>query len=201
MLMSTSIRSGVRHYWVAVRALLVLTVLLGVVYPLVVTGIGQLAFPAHANGSLVHLHGTPVGSALLGQSFAGADGSPLPQWFQSRPTAGGAKASGASNLGPENPQLVEQIGQRKRQITAVDGVASAAIPPDAVTASGSGLDPHISVAYALLQADRVAAARHITPTRIRALVASTITEREIGYLGEPVVNVMLLNLALARMDG
>lgn len=201
--MSAAYRSIVRHYWVAVRALLILTVLLGLVYPLVITGIAQLAFPAQANGSLLRVGGAPVGSALLGQSFAGAKGAPLPQWFQSRPSATGYAAgpSGASNLGPENPDLLTRIAQRKRDIAAFNGVPVATIPPDALTASASGLDPDISVAYALLQTDRVAAARHLAPAHIRALVASTIAKRDLGYLGEPVVNVLLLNLALARMDG
>lgn len=201
--MSTSFRSGVRHYWVALKALLVLTVLLGLVYPLAVTGIGQLAFPAQANGSLVRVGDAPVGSALLGQSFVDGDGRPLPQWFQPRPSATGrdAASSGASNWGPDNADLLRAIAQRRRQLSALSGVPTGTIPPDALTASGSGVDPHISVANALLQADRVAAVRHLTPARIRALIVSNITERDLGYLGEPVVNVLLLNLALARMDG
>ncbi|PPL14886.1 potassium-transporting ATPase subunit KdpC [Microterricola pindariensis] len=197
-------RGTLRQYGVAVRALLVLTLILGVLYPLVITGIGQLALPQQANGSLVRVDGRAVGSALIGQSFADAEGTPLPQWFQPRPSAAGsghdAAASSGSNWGPENPDLVAAIRDRQSAIEKLDGVSVSAIPPDAVTASGSGLDPHISPEYARLQVHRVAAARSLETARVSALVESMIQERDLGYLGEPTVNVLALNAALAGMD-
>ncbi|SDS78771.1 potassium-transporting ATPase subunit KdpC [Microterricola viridarii] len=197
-------RGTLRQYGVAVRALLVLTLILGVLYPLVITGIGQLALPQQANGSLLRVDGRAVGSALIGQSFSDAEGTPLPQWFQPRPSAAGAgydaAASGGSNWGPENPDLVAAIQERQSAIEELDGVGVSAIPPDAVTASGSGLDPHISPEYARAQVDRVAAARSLAPARVAALVESMIQGRDIGYLGEPTVNVLALNAALAGMD-
>lgn len=196
-------RGTLRQYGVAVRALLVLTLILGVLYPLVITGIGQLALPSQANGTLVRVDGTTVGSALIGQSFSDADGNPLPQWFQPRPSAAGsgydATSSGGSNWGPENPDLVAAIANRQAAIEQLDGAAGA-IPPDAVTASGSGLDPHISPEYARLQVDRVAAARTLDRAAVAALVENMIQGRDLGYLGEPTVNVLALNAALAGMD-
>lgn len=197
-------RGTLRQYGVALRALLVLTLLLGVLYPLAITGIGQLALPNQANGSLVRVDGRTVGSALIGQSFSDAAGTPLPEWFQPRPSAAGAGydavASGGSNWGPENADLVAAIHARQAAISTADGVAPAAIPADAVTASGSGLDPHISPEYARLQVGRVAAARSLDTARVAKLVESMIQERDLGYLGEPTVNVLALNVALAGMD-
>ncbi|QDZ13618.1 potassium-transporting ATPase subunit KdpC [Humibacter ginsenosidimutans] len=202
--MSPALRGTGRQYWVALRAMIVLTVLLGVAYPLVMTAVGQLTMPARANGSLITVNGTTVGSSLIGQSFTDGKGNPLPQWFQSRPSAAGdgydANASSASNLGPNNSELVKQIDARKAQIEKLDGVDAASIPPDALTASGSGLDPHISPAYALLQVHAVAKARGIPESRVEALVTSMIQGRDLGYLGEPTVNVLQLNLALSKMD-
>ena len=202
--MNASARGTGRQYWVALRALLIFTVVLGVVYPLVITGVGQLALPAQSNGSLVTSAGKDVGSSLIGQSFTDAKGNPLPQWFQSRPSAAGAgydaSASSGSNLGPNNPGLVKAIEQRKTMIEKVDGVGAAQIPADAVTASGSGLDPHISPAYALLQVDAVAEARGISSDSVNKLVEEHIQQRDLGYLGEPTVNVLELNIALATMD-
>ncbi|MFF1574388.1 potassium-transporting ATPase subunit KdpC [Leifsonia sp. NPDC058292] len=198
------LRGAWRHYWVAIRAMLVLTALLGVVYPLAVTGVGQLALPAQSNDSIVTADGSPVGSSLIGQSFTDDEGNALPQWFQSRPSAAGdgydGKASSGSNLGPGNPDLVTAIDERAAAIAKDDEVAVADIPNDALTASGSGLDPHISPAYALLQVARVADARGLSPDRLRALVESRIQGRDLGYLGEPTVNVLQLNLALAAFD-
>ena len=206
------LRGAWRHYWVALRAMVVLTVALGIGYTAVVTGIGQLALPAQANGSLITERGTVVGSALIGQSFteaAGATkGTALPQWFQSRPsaaTANGApgydaSASSGSNLAASNPAQKKAVAERKAAIEASDGVAASRIPDDAVTASGSGLDPHISPAYALLQVPRVAEARGLPEDTVRKLVTSRIQGRDLGYLGEPTVNVLQLNLALAALD-
>ncbi|GAB2827994.1 potassium-transporting ATPase subunit KdpC [Alpinimonas psychrophila] len=201
----SSPRTRIRHYWVALRAMLIFTVALGVLYPLAVTGIGQLAFPAQANGSLAKVGGATVGSALLGQSFADADGNPLPEWFQPRPSAAGAGydagASSGSNWGPENADLIAAIEQRKAQIAEFNGVSPGDIPADALTASASGLDPHISPDYARLQVARVAAARHLPEESVRALVEAKIHNRDLGYLGEPTVNVLQLNIALDALKG
>jgi potassium-transporting ATPase KdpC subunit len=204
--MTTSARTTGRAVWVAIRAMAVFTVLLGIVYTAVITGVGQLALPAQANGSQVRLDGRLVGSSLIGQSFTDADGHPLPQWFQSRPSAAGetgydAGASSGSNLGPENADLVKAIRERRAQIAAFDGVAPADVPADAVTASGSGLDPDISPAYALIQVERVATARDLPADRVRALVEDHIQGRDLGYLGEPRVNVLELNQALVGLEG
>ncbi|TDP98470.1 MULTISPECIES: K(+)-transporting ATPase subunit C [unclassified Leifsonia] len=201
--MNASTRGTGRQYWVALRALLIFTVVLGVAYPLAVTGIGQLTLPAQANGSTVTAHGKVVGSSLIGQSFTDKKGNPLPQWFQSRPSAAGdgydGGASSGSNLGPNNPDLLKSIDERAKVIEKVDGVSAGQIPPDALTASGSGLDPHISPAYALLQVDAVAKARGISTDRVRALVEKHVQQRDLGYLGEPTVNVLQLNIALEAM--
>ncbi len=193
-----------RQTWTAIRALLILTVVLGIGYPLVITAVGQLALPAQANGSLVKVGGTVVGSTLIGQSFADKDGNALPQWFQSRPSAAGkgydAGASSGSNLGPENKDLSAAIASRQAAIAALEGVAVDRIPADAVTASASGLDPQISPAYALLQVNRVATARHLEAPTVKKLVESMIQGRDLGYLGEPTVNVLQLNIALTRLD-
>lgn len=199
--MSTSTRTTVRTASVAVRAMLVFTLVLGVGYTLLITAIGQVALPWQANGSIVHdAAGEPVGSALLGQGFTDADGHALPQYFQSRPSAAGdgydAAASSGSNRGPENPDLIAAIEERKGAIAESERVDVSAIPADAVTASASGLDPHISPAYALLQAPRVADARRLDENEVRALVAAHTESRDAGFLGEPRVNVLRLNLAL-----
>jgi len=192
--MAREVRAGV-------LAMVVLTVLLGVVYPMVMTGIGLLVFPHQANGSLVTgADGQAAGSALIGQSFVDADGNPLPQYFQPRLSYAGKgydpRASGGSNLGPENADLIARIASAKQSIAAFDGVAPSAVPPDAVTASASGLDPDISPEYAAIQVARVASARGMTPDQVRVLVAQHIQGRDLGYIGEPRVNVVELNLAL-----
>lgn len=202
--MSTT-RTAVRTYWVAIRAMLLFTLVLGVGYTLVVTGIGQLVLPAQANGSVVRSGDEVVGSALIGQSFTDADGNPLPEWFQSRPSAAGdgydAGASSGSNYGPENEDLIAAIEERKAQVAEFNGVSEAEVPVDAVTASASGLDPHISPEYALLQVPRVAVERGLPEAAVRELVESRIQARDLGYLGEPTVNVLQLNLALADLEG
>jgi K+-transporting ATPase ATPase C chain len=194
-------RGALRTLWAAFRAMLVATVVLGIAYPLVVTAVGQSIFPAQANGSLITgSQGTAVGSALLGQSFADAKGNPLPQYFQPRPSAAGkgydGTASGGSNLGPNNTTLVKQIDKTRAAIAAFNDVDPSQIPPDALTSSGSGLDPDISVAYALLQVDRVARTRNLSTTSVHALVEANVIPRDLGFLGEPRVNVLKLNLAL-----
>jgi K+-transporting ATPase ATPase C chain len=196
----------VRQYVAALRVLLVLTVVLGVLYPLAVTGVGQLLFRQQANGSLVSSGGHVVGSSLIGQNFTDAKGNALPQWFQSRPSAAGADgydptSSSASNLGPSDPDLVKSIEARRAAAAALDGVAPASVPPDAITASGSGLDPEISPAYAYEQVARVAKARSLDPAKVRALVASLVQGRSLGFLGEATVDVLQLNLALRGLGG
>lgn len=202
--MNASLRGTGRQYGVALRALLIFTVMLGIAYPLAITGIGQLALPGQSNGSIVTYRGSGVGSSLIGQSFTDPKGNPLPQWFQSRPSAAGtgydATASSGSNLGPNNPDLAKAIEQRKTTIEKVDGASAAQIPADAVTASASGLDPHISPEYALLQVDAIAKARGITTASVRKLVEEHTRQRDLGYLGEPTVNVLELNIALATMN-
>ena len=201
------LRGAWRQYWVAIRAMIVLTVALGVAYTVVVTGIGQLAFPAQANGSMITQDGKTVGSALIGQAFTDTKGNPLPQWFQSRPSAAtsngpagyDAAASSGSNLATGNPAQVKGVRDRTAAIEKLDGVPASAIPSDAVTASGSGLDPHISPAYALLQVTRVAEARGLPEATVEKLVESRIQARDLGYLGDPTVNVLQLNLALAQL--
>jgi potassium-transporting ATPase KdpC subunit len=196
----------VAQHIVALRALLLFTVLCGLIYPVVIFGIGQAAFHQQTNGSPVSFHGKVVGSALLCQEFVTAKGSPLAQYFQPRPsnaTSGAATDYGcdpgfsaASNLGPDNPVLVKLIQQRQQQIAAFDHVKISAIPPDAVTASASGLDPYISPQNAAIQVNRVAQARHIAPSAVTALVSQYTQGRVLGFLGEPRVNVLKLNIAL-----
>jgi K+-transporting ATPase ATPase C chain len=198
--MSTA-RTTVRTAGVAVRAMLVFTLVLGVGYTLLITGIGQLVLPWQANGSPVTgSNGQVVGSALIGQSWADTEGAPLPQYFQSRPSAAGdgydGGASSGSNLGPENDDLVAAVEDRQAAIAQLDGVPVNEIPADAVTASGSGLDPDISPAYALLQVPRVAQARGVSEAEVRSLVEQHVQQRDLGFLGEPRVNVLALNLAL-----
>ena len=169
------------------------TLLLGLAYPLLITGVGQAAFPKQANGSLVVEGGKVVGSELVGQNFA------APQYLHPRPSAAGADgydaaASSGSNLGPLNPDLAKQVAERAQALRA-EGVKGT-IPADAVTASGSGLDPDISPTYALLQADRIAEARGVDPGSVRVLLQSHVEGRTFGVLGQPRVNVLMTNLAL-----
>ena len=198
--------SFVRQHLAGLRLLLVFTVITGIIYPLVMLAVAQTAFRDKANGSLVSYHGRTIGSSLLCQEFVNAKGDPLPQYFQPRPSAATSGASNdygcdplysaASNLGPNNPNLIAMIKARQKQISAFDHVPISRIPSDAVTASGSGLDPEISLANAGIQVNRVAAARHISPAQVEALVKKYTSGRSLGFLGEPGVNVLLLNRAL-----
>jgi K+-transporting ATPase ATPase C chain len=202
----------VRQHIAGFRILLVFTVLCGLVYPLVMVGIGQVAFHNKANGSLVSYHGHVVGSGLLCQEFVDAKGNPLPQYFQPRPSFAipspapkgdygcDPTFSSASNYGPNNPAQVQLIQQRQKQISALDHVPVSQIPPDAVTASGSGLDPDISPANAYMQVPRVAAARHLPVDEVRNLVTENITGRTLGFLGQPKVNVLTLNIKLDELS-
>ena len=202
----------VRQHIAAFRILIVFTIICGVIYPAVGLGISQLAFHKQANGSLVSYNGKIVGSSLLCQEFVDAKGNPLPQWFQPRPSdaiVSGEKGdygcdplySAASNLGPNNPTEVANIKAMQKQISAFDHVPVSEIPPDAVTASGSGLDPDISPANAAIQIARVAAARHLPVSEVQALVNKFTQGRNLGILGEPRVDVLTLNIALAELPG
>ncbi|MGF1431359.1 potassium-transporting ATPase subunit KdpC [Kitasatospora sp. LaBMicrA B282] len=205
--MATPLGALARLHLTGLRVLLVFTVICGIAYPLVLVGIAQALLPGQANGSLLRHDGTVVGSNLLGQNFTlpaagnGAPAQPDPRWFQSRPSAAGAAgydptASGPSNLGPNSAVLLAAVQQRRAAAAALDGVAPSRVPPDALTASGSGLDPAISPGYAYQQVDRVARARGLDPAKVRALVARHVDGRVLGFLGQPRVNVLGLNLAL-----
>lgn len=209
-----------RQYGAALRTYLILTVVLGLGYPLLMTGLAQVAFSANADGSLVHRHGQTVGSDLIGQAFTrpvldngkpklDASGNPVVEpdstYFQSRPSAAGTGydplSTSASNLGPENSDLITAVKQRQAEAAKLDGVTPAQVPPDAVLASGSGLDPHISPAYALEQVPRIADQRGLTQAQVRRLVDQHTQGRVLGFLGESRVNVLELNLALDELGG
>jgi K+-transporting ATPase ATPase C chain len=194
----------------AVRAIIVMTVITGAIYPLAMLGIGQAAFHDQANGSLVTVNGKVAGSSLLCQEFVDAKGNPLPQYFQPRPSTASSATdktdygcdplySGASNLGTNNTTLLQNVQQRKAAYAKLNGVSPASVPPDAVTTSGSGLDPYISPHNADLQVNRVAAARHLPASQVRSLVGKYTQDRVIGFLGEPRVNVLSLNIALDQL--
>lgn len=175
--------------------LFILTILTGLVYPLVVTGIAQLIFPARANGSLIVHNGQTVGSTLIGQQFDD------PKYFWGRLSATGkypynAAASSGSNLGPTNPALLDEVKARIAALKAADPSNTQPIPVDLVTSSGSGLDPNISIAAALYQVPRVAKIRGLSESAVRVLVDRSTQGRQLGFLGEPRVNVLGLNLAL-----
>jgi len=182
----------------ALRIVLVFTVLLGLAYPLLVTGVAQGLWSSKADGSLVKVNGKVVGSSLLGQSFTKA------QYFHPRPSAAGtgydAQASSASNLGPTNPTLLDNVKKAAAAYRKENGLpAGFSVPIDAVTSSGSGLDPGISVANARLQAARVADARGLTKAQVAKAIDDNTHDRQLGVLGEKYVNVLELNLALDKL--
>jgi K+-transporting ATPase ATPase C chain len=181
----------------AFTLLLVMTVITGVIYPAIVTGVAQLLFTRTANGSVIERDGKPVGSELIGQAFSD------PKYFWGRPSAttpfaNNSASSSGSNLGPTNPALTDAFKQRIDALRAADPDNHAPVPVDLVTASGSGLDPHISPAAANYQLARVARARGVTPAEVAKLVAEATEGRQFGILGEPRVNVLALNL---KLDG
>jgi K+-transporting ATPase ATPase C chain len=180
--------------------LVALSIVTGVFYPLLVTGIVQSVFPDKAGGSIIEREGKAVGSALIGQPFSDA------KYFWGRPSATSpmpynAGASSGSNQGPLNPALADAVKSRIEALRSADPGNTAPVPIDLVTASASGLDPHVSPAAADYQVVRVAKARGLAPDRVRALVAEHTQGRQLGFLGEPVVNVLQLNLALDRLRG
>ena len=199
-----AIRKELKELLSAGIAVLVLTVVLGVLYPLVVTGIGQVAFPGNANGQRVYVHGRLVGSKIIGQSFANN-----PRYFQTRPSAttpaDNAGATSFANHGPNSTVTERAIASNIAAYIALNGrhypggLTAAKVPVDAADTSASGVDPDISVANARIQAYRIAALRHIPLSRVDALIAANTTGRGLGFSGEPGVDVLELNLALDRL--
>jgi potassium-transporting ATPase KdpC subunit len=189
------------RFWIAFKMTIVLTLLTGILYPLAIAGLAHLLFPAQAEGSLLSRDGHSVGSALIGQNFSSA------RYFQGRPSAAGDKGydaanSGGSNAGPTNKALIDNVKMRLKNFVAGNpGTQTNAVPVDIVTTSGSGLDPEISPAAAELQVARVAHARGLSKDQVRSLIAENTRPRWAGVLGEPGVNVLLLNLALDRTMG
>lgn len=185
-----------RSMMIAIKMTIVLTVLLGIVYPLAMVGVGRIFFPSQAEGSLIYRNGAPVGSSLIGQNFK------APGYFHTRPSAAGSNgydptSSSGSNLGPTNKSFIDSVKQRLKSVLEENpGTQPSQVPVDMVTASGSGLDPEISPAAAELQVQRVAKARGISEDAVRAAISSHTRGRWAGFLGEPGVNVVELNLAL-----
>jgi potassium-transporting ATPase KdpC subunit len=181
----------------AARLIVLLTLVLGLGYPLLVTGVGQVAFGSQADGSLVRRDGTVVGSTLIGQVYDD------PAYFQGRPSAAGdgydPLATGASNLGLDNPDLVSLVEERRAAAVKANGTRPDQVAPDALLASGSGLDPQISPEYAAQQVARVARERGLSERRVRGLVEQHTSSRTLGFLGEPRVDLLELNLALDRL--
>lgn len=180
----------------SVLMLIILTAITGLIYPLVMTGLAQALFPGQANGSISQVDGKAIGSMLIGQSFT------QPEYFHGRPSAAGqdgydAASSSGSNLGPTNQKLIDAAKERMEAIRSINELdTTQKIPADAVLASASGLDPHITPEYAYLQAQRIAKARGLKIETVQSLIASQVEGRQLGFLGEPRVNVLKLNLAL-----
>lgn len=201
--------TSVRTHFTALRMLLVMTVILGLAYPLLITGVSQVAFTNKANGSVVTSDGKEIGSSLLGENYnlpkknpddPKEEAVPDPKWFQPRPAAYAydPKSSGASNLGPNSDDLLKAVNDRRAAVAAFDGVDPGSVPVDALTASGSGLDPHISVAYAKEQVARVAKTRNLSADTLNALVEKYTEGRSLGFLGDAGVNIVLLNKAVSE---
>ncbi|MBX9359692.1 potassium-transporting ATPase subunit KdpC [Streptomyces sp. WAC04114] len=200
--MNTSFASSARMAWAALRMLLVLTVVTGIAYPLLVTGIGQAVFNDKANGSMVKVDGKEVGSKLIGQSWnlPGTD-KPDPKWFQGRPSNSGYDplTTGSSQLGASDPTLVKNVKAAKKQVAEFNGVPESEVPKDAVTGSASAIDPDISPDYADIQVKRVAENNGLTGAQVQKLVDDHTTGRTLGFMGEPHVNVLELNIALQEL--
>ncbi|MGV4926149.1 potassium-transporting ATPase subunit KdpC [Streptomyces sp. BHT-5-2] len=200
--MNNSVRSTARLTWAAVRMLLVLTVVCGVIYPLVVTGIAQGLFHDKANGSEVTVDGKVVGSELIGQSWnIKGTKNPDPKWFQGRPSNSDydPMTTGSSQLGASDPKLVKNVKAAKKQVAEFNGVPQSEVPKDAVTGSASAIDPGISPAYAEIQVKRVAQHNGLSVAQVEKLVQDNITGRTAGFLGEPAVNVLKLNVAVREL--
>jgi K+-transporting ATPase ATPase C chain len=214
--MNHSVANTGRLLWAALRALLLLTVVCGVIYPLAVTGVAQSAFHDKANGSEITSGGKVVGSSLIGQTYLTKDGEPDLTWFQPRPSNGlGTNSantryklilSGATNLAGDNKDLIKQVKEARAAViadnsTATYTVRASDVPADAVTSSASGLDPQISPDYAALQIHRVAERNHLSVAQVRKLVDDHTDGRVLGFMGEPGVNVLELNAALRQLTG
>lgn len=188
----------IRQYLTALRLLVGITLVVGILYPVAIYAIGQVTLKHQAEGSFVTSNGQVVGSSLLGQNFLGT------QWFHSRLSAAGkdgydALSSGATNAGPNEPSLLKSIDSQRANVAKEEGVQLSQVPPDAATTSASGLDPDISPAYAYLQATRVAGVRHLSVATVNDLIQHQIQPRLFGFLGEPRVNVLKLNIALSSL--
>ncbi|MCI4040934.1 potassium-transporting ATPase subunit KdpC [Streptomyces sp. TRM75563] len=205
--MNNSVANTGRLAWAALRMLLVLTVVTGILYPLAVTGVAQGLFHDKANGSIVKVEGEEVGSELIGQTWdlpkknpddESEVARPDPKWFQPRPSNSGYDplSTGSSQLGASDPTLTKLVGDTKKAVAAFNGVPESEVPKDAVTGSASAIDPHISPEYAEIQTNRVAQANGLTGQQVAKLVEEHTEGRTAGFLGEPHVNVLTLNLAL-----
>ena len=187
-----------KQLWIALKATVVLTLLTGIAYPLIVTGLAKVIFPHQAGGSMLPVNGRIVGSELIGQRFT------KPEYFHGRPSAAGdgydGLSSGGSNLGPTSQKLADRVKDDVARFRAENPAYTGPVPADLVTASGSGLDPHVSPEAAEAQAARVAAARGIGVERVRALIAANTEDRQLGFLGEARVNVLKLNVALDQAE-
>ena len=186
----------------AIVTMVIFTVLLGIIYPLAVTGVAEVAFKGKADGSLVEQNGRTVGSSMIAQAFTNAKGVPIKQYFQPRPSAAGYDPtySTGSNYGPLNPKLLAEVAKRAAAFRELNGLSDKVeIPVDAVTASASGLDPDISIANAKLQAGRVAEVRGLSKAKVLQMIDAHTDGRPLGVIGEKTVNVLDLNLALDRI--
>ncbi|WP_432124151.1 potassium-transporting ATPase subunit KdpC [Streptomyces sp. C10-9-1] len=202
--MNNSVANTGRLAWAALRMLLVLTVVTGILYPLAVTGIAQGLFHDKANASIVKADGKEVGSALIGQTWniEGTD-NPDPKWFQPRPSHSGYDplSTGSGQLGASDPTLTRLVGDTRKAVAAFNGVPESEVPKDAVTGSASAIDPHISPEYAEIQIKRVAKANSLAEQQVAKLVEDHTEGRTAGFLGQPHVNVLQLNLALRDLAG
>ncbi|MFF7716020.1 potassium-transporting ATPase subunit KdpC [Streptomyces sp. NPDC007988] len=208
--MNNSVSNTGRLVWAGLRMLLVLTVVTGIVYPLVVTGVAQAVFPDKANGSIVTVDGKEIGSELIGQNWnlpkknpddENEVAQPDPKWFQPRPSNSGYDplATGSSQLGASDPTLTKTVADTKKAVAVFNGVPESEVPKDAVTGSSSAIDPHISPEYAQIQVKRVAKANGLDDAQVEKLVEDHTEGRTAGFLGEPHVNVLMLNLALKEL--